>query len=92
MKFLDRLMEWETIVYFIGVIAGLGILGYIVSDWFISFWSRGSYAAAVILAAAGIFLAGLALVRVPVALIIVFGGAAISATAFFTGHLNLLLP
>jgi hypothetical protein len=43
-KFFERLMEWETIVYFIGVIAGLGILGYIVSDWFILFWSRGSYA------------------------------------------------
>jgi hypothetical protein len=92
MRFLERLMDWESTVYFVGAIAGLGVIGYIVSNWFLAFWSHGSYAAALALIVAGIFLADLALVRVPMALIVVFGGAAVSATAFFSGHLNLLLP
>ncbi|MFS2139647.1 hypothetical protein [Duganella sp. Dugasp56] len=92
MRFLERLMDWEGTVYFIGAIAGLGVIGYIVSNWFLEFWSRGNFAAAFGLLAAGILLASLALIRVPIALIVVFSGAAISATAFFSGHLNLLLP
>lgn len=92
MRFLERLMDWESTVYFIGTIAGLGVLGYIVSNWFLAFWSHGSYAAALAFLVAGILLAGLALIRIPIALIVVFGGAVVSATAFFSGHLNLFLP
>lgn len=92
MRFLERLMDWESIAYFIGAISGFGFIGYIVSNWFLAFWSHGSYAAALALLVVGILLAGLALVRVPIALIVVFGGAAVSAMAFFSGHLNLFLP
>ncbi len=92
MRFLERLMDWESTAYFFGVIAGIAVVGYVVSNWFLAFWSRGSYAAALAFSLAGILLAGLAMARVPIALIVVFGGAAVSATAFFSGHLNLLLP
>jgi uncharacterized SAM-binding protein YcdF (DUF218 family) len=92
MRYLERLMDWEGTVDFICVIAGLGVIGYIVSNWFLEFWTHGSYAAALTLLVTGTLLAGLAVVRVPIALIVVFGGAAVSITAFFSGHLNLLLP
>ncbi|WP_374359773.1 hypothetical protein [Pseudoduganella danionis] len=92
MKFLERLMDWESTVYFIGAITGLGVISYIASSWFLTFWNHGNYAVALIFLLVGILLAGLALIRSSIALIAVFGGAIVSVTALFSGHLDLLLP
>ncbi|MPQ55915.1 hypothetical protein [Duganella sp. FT27W] len=92
MKILERLLELENAAEFIGVICGLGILGYIGTTWVLALWSLGSYAIAVTASIAGAALALLALVRIPIALIIVFGAAAISIVAFLAGQLGILLP
>lgn len=92
MKILERLLELENAAEFIGVICGLGILGYICTTWVLALWSLGSYAITITVSLAGAVLALLALVRISIALIIVFGAAAISIVAFLAGQLGVLLP
>lgn len=92
MKFLERLADLDGTVEFIAVICGLGVLGYICTTWVLAFWGRGNYAIAAVVSVAGILLTLLALARIPVALVLVFGGAAVSIVAFLTGHLNIFLP
>lgn len=92
MKFLERFANWNSTAEFIGVICGLGILAYICTTWIMAFWSRGNYAIAATATVAGILLALLALVRIPVALVLVFGGASVSIVAFLAGHLSIFLP
>ena len=41
MKILERLLELENAAEFIGVICGLGILGYIGTTWVLALWSLG---------------------------------------------------
>lgn len=92
MKLLERLLELESAAEFIGVICGLGVLGYIGTTWVLALWSLGSYAIAIAVSLTGAALALLALARKPIALILVFGAAAISIVAFLSGHLGILLP
>lgn len=92
MKIFERLLELENSAEFIAVICGLGFLGYIGTTWVLALWSLGSYAVAITVSLAGAVLALLALLRIPIALIIVFGAAATSIVAFLAGQLGVLLP
>lgn len=90
--FFDRAFEWDALIQLFGVVAGLGCLGYLFSAWLQEFLLRSSYISAIILAMAGLVLAGLSLARIPVALVILLGGAIVSVIAFLGGNLHLLLP
>ena len=92
MKLFERFTDWEGTAEFIGVICGLGVLGYVGTTWVLALWSRGNYAIAITASLAGILLSLLALLRIPVALVLLFGAAAISIAAFLSGHLGILLP
>lgn len=92
MKLLKCLLELEGTAEFIGVICGLGVLGYIGTTWVLALWSLGSYAVAITVSVSGAALPLLVLARIPVALILVFGAAVISIVAFLSGHLGILLP
>lgn len=91
-RFFDLIFSWDALVQLLGVVAGIGFLGYVFSAWVQEFFRRGSYVSGSILAFAGIVLAGLSLARIPVALILLLGCAAVSAVAFFGGNSYLLLP
>jgi hypothetical protein len=86
------LRDMDAIVQVLGILAGLAFLGYVVSSWVMHHFTRGNYAIASCLAVAGLALSGLALARIPAALIVVFGGAAICAAALFGGFTDVLLP
>jgi hypothetical protein len=92
MKLFERIIDWESTAEFVGVICGLGVLGYIGATWVMLLWSRGSYAIAITASVTGVVLTLLALARIPIALILVFGAAAISIVAFLSGHLGIFLP
>ena len=92
MRLLERFMDWESAAEFIGVICGLGVLGYMCTTWVLALWSRGNHAVAITASLAGVLLTLLALARIPIALVLVFGAAAISIVAFLSGHLGMLLP
>jgi hypothetical protein len=92
MRLLERFLEWESTAEFIAVICGLGILGYICTTWVLALWGRGSHAVAITASLAGILLTLLALARIPIALVLVFGAASISIVAFLSGYLGVLLP
>lgn len=92
MKLFERFTDWESTAEFIGVICGLGVFGYIGATWVLVLWSRGSYAIAITASLAGVVLTLLALARIPIALILVFGAATISIAAFLSGYFGILLP
>ena len=92
MRLFERFTDWESTAEFIGVICGLGVLGYICTTWVGALWTRGDYAVAITASLAEILLALLALARISIALVLVFGAAAISIVAFLSGHLGSLLP
>jgi hypothetical protein len=92
MRFFERLMDWESRAEFIGVICGLGVLGYICTTWILALWGRGNYVVATTASLAGFLLSLLALARVPIALVLIFGAAAVAIAAFLSGHLNIFLP
>ena len=90
--FFNLLWGWDALVHLLGVLAGLGFLGYVWSAWVQELFRRGSYFFAVILGVIGVLLTGLSLARIPVAFVILFGCAAVSVVAFFGGYFYLLLP
>ena len=92
MKLLDRFTDWQTTAEFIGVICGLGVLGYICTTCVMALWSRGNYAVALTVSLAGMLLTVLALARIPIALVLLFGAASTAMVAFLLGHLGILLP
>jgi hypothetical protein len=71
---------------------GVGGLGYVCFTWLMSFVHSGQYFAAVALVFVATVILSLAVARVPLALFLLFGGAAVIGTAFFTGVSNILLP
>lgn len=86
------MFEWDAPIQLFGVVVGLGCLGYLFSVWLQEFLLRSSYIPAIILAIAGLVLAGLSLARIPVALIILLGCSVVSVVAFLGGNFHLLLP
>jgi hypothetical protein len=91
-NFVDSLLSWDTWLWLGSLIVGLGLVGYITSAWVLFFVHRSSYVAAGVLAPVSCSLGILAILRVPIALVLVWGGAAICATAFFSGYVYVLLP
>lgn len=93
---LDRIAGFggslDALGMLVTVIAGIGVLGYVVVSWLIHFVSHAQYLAA---SAAGIFgLLGFAaaFARIPAALIVLFGSAAVCGMTFLSGYGSTLLP
>ncbi len=91
-NFVDTLLSMEGLLWLGSLIVGLGLTGYFTCTWVISLIHRGSYFAAGFLALVSLALGLLAILRVPVALVIVWGGAAICGVTFFSGSSHVLLP
>jgi hypothetical protein len=91
-NFVDAFLSLDGLLWFGALIVGLGLMGYFSSTWVLSLIHRGSYFAAGALALVSFALGLLAILRVPVALVIVWCGAAICAVAFFSGSSYVLLP
>lgn len=70
----------------------MGVLGYISTPWVLSLCGGGELHIAIAVSPAGVSLTLSALARIHVALVLVFGGAAVSIVAFLTGHLSIFLP
>ncbi len=82
----------ELLEVAITVLVGIGGLGYVGFTWLMSFVHRGQYFAAVALVFVATVILSLAVARVPLALFILFGGAAVIGTTFFIGVGNIFLP
>lgn len=82
----------DALLDLIGIISGLGFLGYILATWVLEHLRRGNYVSAAMLSVVGFILGISSLARIPAALILLLGGAILAATAFFSGNYNLFLP
>lgn len=82
----------EGLALLLTVVAGVGLLGYVGVSWLVHLVARAQYVAAGAAGLLGLFAVAAAFARIPVALIVVFGGAAVCGAAFFSGNGNVLLP
>jgi len=88
----DLYFSWYGLMWGLGLLSGLGLLGYVITSWVMEFLRHHSYISAVVLSFASIVVTAAAFLRIPLALILVFGGAAIAAVFFYQGQLALLMP
>ena len=82
----------EALSMLLTVVVGVGCLAYVVVRWEIYFFSTGQYLVMGAIAAAALLLSVTAAVRIPIALVLFFGGAAAVGTAFLMGAGNVVLP
>jgi len=93
---LDRIAGFvgtlEGLGLLVTVIAGVGVLGYVGVSWLTHFVGHAQYLAAGAAGLLGFLAMAAAFARIPAALIVVFGGAAVCGTAFLSGYGSVLLP
>ena len=84
--------DLESLGFFLTVLFGICLLGYLGVSWLFHFANSGQYLVA--LFAAGFLFASvaMALLRIPLAQILVLGSAIVCGTAFLLGYGNVLLP
>lgn len=82
----------EGLSYLLTVVAGVGCLGYVAITWVIHLVSEGKYLVAVVSACGVLSVSALAAVRVPIALWLFFGTAAVLGTVFLMGAGNIVMP
>lgn len=82
----------EGISYLLTAVVGVGCLGYVAVTWVLHWIRNGQYLVAMATALCVLAVAVFAAVRVPVALWLFFGTAALLGTAFLMGAGNVVLP
>ncbi|XZG70055.1 hypothetical protein ACTSKR_15625 [Chitinibacteraceae bacterium HSL-7] len=93
---LDRIAglagSLEGLGLLITIVAGMGALAYVGVLWIIHFVNHAQYLAASAAGLLGLLAIGAAIARIPAALIVLFGGAAVCGTAILSGYSGVLLP
>lgn len=93
---LDRIAGFvgtlEGLGMLVTVVAGIGVFGYVAVAWLIHFVSHAQYLAAATAGLLGLLAVAAAFAKIPAALIVVFGSAAVCGTAFLSGYGSALLP
>lgn len=83
---------WEGIAFLLSLVLGLGVAAYIAAVWVLHFARQASYVIAAAILVPCVLVGLLAALRVPLALVLVWGSAAVAGVAFFTGAMGVLLP
>lgn len=84
--------DLESLGFFLTLIIGVGLLGYLGVSWLFHLANSGQYFVALAVASLLFVSVALALLRIPLAQIIVLGSAIVCGTAFLLGYGNVLLP
>ncbi len=82
----------DALFLLLTVVAGVGCIGYVAMTWVLHFVNAGQYLAVAALASVLVTVSAFAAVRVPIALLLFFGTAAVLASAFSMGAGNVVLP
>ena len=91
-RVFGAVFDFDVLMQLLGILVGLAFLGYVVTAWVMHLIGGGQLIFALAIAFAGVLLAGFALLRIPIALYVLFGSAAICAVALFGGYSAILLP
>ena len=84
--------DLESLGFFLTLIIGVGLLGYLGVSWLYLLANSGQYFVALAVAGLLFVSVALALLRIPLAKILVLGSAIICGTAFLLGYGSVLLP
>jgi hypothetical protein len=82
----------DALSCFLSVVVGVGCIGYVVVTWAIHLVNTGQYFVATASALVVLTVSAFAAVRVPIALWLFFGSAALLGTAFLIGAGSVVLP
>jgi len=82
----------EGLSYLLTALVGVGCLGFVAVTWVIHFINNGQYLVATATALGVLTVSAFAAVRVPIALWVFFGTAALLGTAFLMGAGDVVLP
>lgn len=91
-RIANLISDLEGTGFLLTLIFGAGLLGYLGITWLIHLAKVGSYFVALAVAVSLSASVALALLRIPLAQIVVLGSAIICGTAFLLGYGNVLLP
>jgi hypothetical protein len=82
----------DGLLYLLTALVGVGCLGYVALTWVIHLTHNGQYLVAAATAFGVLAVSTFAAIRVPVALWVFFGTAALLGTIFLMGAGNIVLP
>ena len=82
----------EVLSYFLTVVLGVGCIGYVTLTWVIHWVHKGQYLAAATSTLGVLTVSAFAALRMPIALWLFFGTAAVLGTVFLMGGGNVVLP
>lgn len=82
----------EGLSYLLTAVVGVGCIGYVAVTWTIHLVNSGQYLVAAASALGVLTVSTFAAARVPIALWLFFGTAAVMGTAFLMGASNVVLP
>jgi len=89
---LKRITDLAGLWYLLSLVAtvlvGIGGLGYVGFKWLVHFAQGGQYWACGVLLLVGLATLSFAALRVPLALFLLFGGAALLGTSYVVGAAN----
>jgi hypothetical protein len=91
-RFANAAGVLEGLSYLLTVVAGVGCLGYVAFTWVVHFVSEGKYLIAGVSGFGVLLVSAFAAVRIPIALWIFFGSAAVLGTVFLMGAGNIVMP
>jgi hypothetical protein len=84
--------DLESLGFFLTLLVGVGLLGYLGVSWLFHLGNSGQYLVAIAVGGLLFGSVAMALLRIPLAQIVVLGSAIVCGTAFVLGYGNVLLP
>lgn len=91
-RFLSLFDGLELFYYLLVVVGGIACIGYAGFNWAAHWINTGEYLTLAIASLVTFVLAVAAALRVPIALFVFFGVAAVVGTAFLTGYGGMFIP
>lgn len=88
----DLMAGLEVLSYFLPVVLGIGCIAYVTFTWVIHWVNNGQYLAAATSTLGVLTVSAFAALRIPIALWLFFGTAALLGTVFLMGSGHVVLP
>ena len=88
----DVVTSWEGLSFFVSLLAGVGCLAFVAVSWSVHLWTSNQYLESGVIAVVVLAVSLGALARVPLALLLLFGGAMVVITVFSMGGIDAVMP
>jgi hypothetical protein len=82
----------EGLWFLLTIFVGIGVLSYVGFSWFVYLFNHDRFIPLAVYSFLGLVSFAAALRRIPIALILVFGGSMVCGVALLSGYAHVLLP